>query len=183
MDNLERILDRLRKHPTRGCWIWSGAPTGSGYGQVSHEGRVRLVHRILYEAVFGTLPDGLEVDHLCYVPLCARPSHLQAVTRRENLARRRARGSRNSQEYVEILRALEVGSKVVEDDLAADISSISREQAEQRYLAAQTPDINSTNRPDYYYEVKTLEATLKEAYGKPLSKDEKASVKLGKGSG
>lgn len=35
----------------------------------------------------GPIPQGYEVDHLCNVPLCVRPEHLEAVTPAENIAR------------------------------------------------------------------------------------------------
>jgi hypothetical protein len=37
--------------------------------------------------VNGPIPDGLHLDHLCKVRNCVRPSHLEAVTPRENVMR------------------------------------------------------------------------------------------------
>lgn len=37
------------------------------------------------------IPDGLEIDHLCFVPNCCNPEHLEAVTPAENDRRRAAR--------------------------------------------------------------------------------------------
>lgn len=70
-----------------GCWIWTGAAIG-GYG-AAHDGRgdEQFAHRISYRDHVGPIPDGHEVDHLCYVPLCVNPSHLEAVTRAENIRR------------------------------------------------------------------------------------------------
>lgn len=44
-------------------------------------------HVFAYEAFVGPIPEGMEPDHLCRNTLCVRPSHLEAVTRRENLRR------------------------------------------------------------------------------------------------
>jgi hypothetical protein len=44
-------------------------------------------HTYAYEWLRGPVPDGLVLDHLCTNPWCVRPSHLEAVTQRENLMR------------------------------------------------------------------------------------------------
>jgi hypothetical protein len=41
----------------------------------------------MYELVVGPIPDGLEIDHLCRVPSCCNPEHLEAVTHAENMRR------------------------------------------------------------------------------------------------
>lgn len=69
------------------CWIWRGAKT-KGYGVTSHDGNSHAyVHRVLYMEHNGPIPDGLELDHLCRVPACVNPDHLEAVTHRENILR------------------------------------------------------------------------------------------------
>lgn len=47
----------------------------------------KSVHRLAYVRWVGPIPDGLELDHLCRVRSCCRPSHLEAVTHRENTLR------------------------------------------------------------------------------------------------
>lgn len=83
-----------------GCWEWQGA-TALGYGYL-HIGqtdgspkRFRMrAHRASYEIARGAIPDGLDLDHLCFNKLCVNPSHLEAVTGAEN-ARRAWDASRN----------------------------------------------------------------------------------------
>lgn len=41
----------------------------------------------MYEAYFGSIPAGLDLDHLCRVRSCVHPLHLEPVTRGENLRR------------------------------------------------------------------------------------------------
>lgn len=73
-----------------GCLIWHASKGSSGYGCFFYRGRLRTAHRVAWELFHGRpIPDGLEIDHLCRVPLCVNPLHLEAVTKREN-ARRRA---------------------------------------------------------------------------------------------
>ena len=69
------------------CWLWTRSLTTAGYAEFSVGGRPVLGHRWSYEQVHGSIPIGLEMDHLCRTRSCVRPSHLEAVTRRENLLR------------------------------------------------------------------------------------------------
>jgi hypothetical protein len=70
-----------------GCWGWSGAVGKNGYATFVVDGESVLAHRFAYVMTFGDIPDELEIDHLCRNRGCARPSHLEAVTHRENLRR------------------------------------------------------------------------------------------------
>lgn len=84
------------------CWIWQGAVTSHGYGQVhvSHEpggvSRPGHVHRIGYEELVGPVPEGLQLDHLCRVRRCWNPAHLEPVTARENALRGEGHAARNA---------------------------------------------------------------------------------------
>ncbi len=77
------------------CWLWTGAlnvPVPLGYGQFSADRRSRRAHRWSYEHFVGPIPEGLEIDHLCRVRHCVNPSHLEPVTRSENMQRAPLRG-------------------------------------------------------------------------------------------
>lgn len=96
-----RILRRLEKEwgpldPAK-CWIWPGAQCGRGgckYGAVVTGSRSdgtrcnRMTHVVMFEAAFGEVPDGLELDHLCRTTLCCNPAHLEAVTHQVNMDRK-----------------------------------------------------------------------------------------------
>lgn len=81
----ERLFAKIKINPD-GCWLWLGCRS-NGYGQIRDRGRARLAHRVMYELLIGKIPDGLHVDHLCRVPLCVNPQHLEPVTQRENILR------------------------------------------------------------------------------------------------
>lgn len=70
------------------CWIWIGALDSHGYGAF-HVARNKTVkaYRFAYETMKGTVPVGKELDHLCRVPACVNPDHLEAVTHLENSRR------------------------------------------------------------------------------------------------
>lgn len=82
--------EHIRSHiqvDANGCWLWQLACKDTGYGVMSFKGRTRIAHRWSYEAFVGSIPEGLDLDHLCRVRNCVNPDHLEPVTRRINLLR------------------------------------------------------------------------------------------------
>ena len=81
-----------------GCWLWHGAKTSSGYGNVMvgsrRDGSRRYVkaHRLVYEFLRGPIPAGTELDHLCRTPVCVHPLHVEAVTHKINVNRGNGHG-------------------------------------------------------------------------------------------
>jgi hypothetical protein len=99
MTHEERVLRWLGRcfEDENGCWIWTGAKREHGYGNVvvvDADGSYRNtgLHRVVYEWVVGVIPPGLHIDHLCRVPSCCNPAHLEPVTRRVNAQRGLAGG-------------------------------------------------------------------------------------------
>lgn len=90
------VQDQGYKTP---CWIWTGSRSPDGYGR--HGGT--YAHTLLYEAHVGPVPEGQELDHLCRVPACCNPDHLEPVTHAENV--RRAIGKLTREIVVEIRAA------------------------------------------------------------------------------
>lgn len=78
------------------CWIWTAANSGGDrpYGVIWDGKRRAKAHRWSWETANGPIPAGLEVDHLCRTPLCVRPSHMEVVTKTENVRRSNAPGAR-----------------------------------------------------------------------------------------
>lgn len=80
-----------------GCIEWTGARASNGYGRIGFGGdsSTAVVHRLTYvwatgEDIPAHLPD---IDHLCRNRACINPTHLEPVTRRENIRRGIGRGS------------------------------------------------------------------------------------------
>lgn len=89
----EKLLARSVRDEATGCLRWTGAHIPQGYGQVVVSGRrgSQRVHRVAHELWIGPIPEGYDVDHVkergCAHRDCIEPSHLEAVTHRENLLR------------------------------------------------------------------------------------------------
>lgn len=69
------------------CWPWRGSVGTHGYGQHMINTKNRRAHRVAYELVFGPIPSGLTLDHLCRNKRCVNPAHLEPVTVQENIRR------------------------------------------------------------------------------------------------
>lgn len=86
----DRFWDKVQPCPMTGCWIWSGATNGGGYGQYRHDGKYQYAHRVTVSVFVGAIPSAKEIDHLCRVPACCNPAHLEPVPRSVNVRRGRA---------------------------------------------------------------------------------------------
>jgi hypothetical protein len=76
-----RFDDKYIPEPNSGCWIWLGGADVLGYGRLWYKGKVCLAHVVSYELHRGVpVHTGFELDHLCKMPCCVNPDHLEAVT-------------------------------------------------------------------------------------------------------
>lgn len=71
-----------------GCWLWTGYRQPSGHGRFGvAAGDIVQAHRFAYELLIAPIPEGLQIDHLCKVPRCVNPTHMEIVTLQENVRR------------------------------------------------------------------------------------------------
>jgi hypothetical protein len=75
---------------SKDCWFWIGSKGRGGYGSFRVDGKNRLAHRVAYELARGTIPPGMTVDHLCRIPACVNPDHLELCSLAENVRRSRS---------------------------------------------------------------------------------------------
>lgn len=78
------------------CWPFVGARTGHNYGNFWLQGDYVGAHKVMWLALYGPVPAGLEVDHLCHDGQlcfggatcphrpCVNPLHLGLATHRDN---------------------------------------------------------------------------------------------------
>lgn len=83
---VNRFMAKVRREGS--CLIWIGAKTPLGYGRFRDaNGKTVQPHLFFWRHIYGPVPGGLELDHLCRNPSCCWPDHLEPVTHRENLRR------------------------------------------------------------------------------------------------
>ena len=100
---IERFERSVMLIPETTCWFWLGQfsrETERGKIQVGFrrngQPKMEFAHRVAHEIYKYPIPDGLVIDHLCRNPWCVNPSHLEAVTSRENTLRGDTQASRNA---------------------------------------------------------------------------------------
>lgn len=72
------------------CWEWLACIGGSNYGRFWFQQKVQEAHRVSVLLSGRSIPDNMEVDHLCRNVICVNPDHLEIVTRKENNDRSKA---------------------------------------------------------------------------------------------
>lgn len=82
--NLNYVFQCVTKQDN-GCWLFNGSGRTDKYGKITINWRTWRAHVAAYVAVKGEVPYGLQVAHLCHVPLCCNPDHLEAQTPRVNI--------------------------------------------------------------------------------------------------
>jgi hypothetical protein len=90
-----------------GCWRIAGATDSDGYGLARVGERTRRVHRLVYEAVFGAIPDGYDLHHdYCGRKDCVDPRHVVAIPHgTHSRLTRIAAGAKLSMRIAEDIRA------------------------------------------------------------------------------
>jgi len=82
-----RFIAKVSVRGSDECWLWNAGKNENGYGRFWHDDIAKMAHRYSHERCTGEIPIDFEIDHLCKNPSCVNPSHLEAVTKLENIRR------------------------------------------------------------------------------------------------
>lgn len=108
-----------------GCWIWQKTTGTYGYGlapQLRDRPR-QQAHRYVWEKERGPIPPGMVLNHLCRVPACVNPDHLEVVTQARNA--RHGRATKLTWEAVEEIRTPGAGLREMAEKYGVSIGTIS----------------------------------------------------------
>lgn len=67
-----------------GCWLWQWSTKPKGYGWLRENGKVKGAHRVMYERLYGPVPDTYDLHHMCGIRNCVNPSHLLKILHEEH---------------------------------------------------------------------------------------------------
>lgn len=82
----------IAEHMDTPCWLWTDAPSSTGYGLFWLKPRKVLAHRLSYLMFYGVEPDN-QADHRCFVRACVNPEHLRDATNQQNGQNRKRPGT------------------------------------------------------------------------------------------
>lgn len=71
-----RFFKKIITEPNTGCFLWTNAEDGCGYGWFRINGKMCRAHRISWMINKGNIPNNKLVLHKCDTPQCVNPEHL-----------------------------------------------------------------------------------------------------------
>ena len=66
------------------CWNWNKSVTSAGYGQFTRNKKYWTTHTFVYTQIYGEIPKGSVIRHICHNRKCCNPNHLIIGTHKDN---------------------------------------------------------------------------------------------------
>lgn len=128
----DRIESKVERLTECGCWVWMGAITSRGYGQLQKNNKKIYAHRASYMAFKGDIPDGMYVCHTCDNVSCVNPDHLFLGSQKDNMQDMKNKGrstfgEKNGQAKLTPLQILQIKAMKKTQQKIADCFGISRQ--------------------------------------------------------
>lgn len=96
--DIKRFWSRVDKKSEDACWEWEGYRNIEGYGRITINSKLHLVHRVSWIIHNGEIPDGnlpygtMFICHTCDNPSCVNPAHLFIGTNKDNMRDKNDKG-------------------------------------------------------------------------------------------
>src|SRR5215831_16040396 len=74
-NSIEHILSNTIRDEESGCLLYT----------LSFNDKTCRASRLVYQMWHGDIPKGTDIDHVCYNRRCLEPTHLRALSHRENV--------------------------------------------------------------------------------------------------
>jgi len=84
-NNFKDVWKKIDIKSDNDCWEWVGYVENCGYGRMCFDYRNHLVHRVVYELIYGPIPEGMLICHHCDNKKCCNPKHLFLGTQGDNM--------------------------------------------------------------------------------------------------
>lgn len=141
--DLDRFWKKVDK--TEECWKWLASIKSEDYpyGQFRFSGKNQGAHRVAYAIANGSIPEGMDIFHVCQNRWCVNPKHLEAMSRLSRLDKVEGWQARENAKKTHCPK----GHPLVKGNLD---ETMLKNHGWRQCLTCQNEKIQRYNDPEYY---------------------------------